>query len=54
MVQRYSHLSAAYLHEAVARLVESIDTSDPGHGGESAVELRQNFDDDASRRLGVS
>jgi integrase len=54
MVQRYSHLSAAYLHEAVARLIESGDTSDPGNGGKGALELRQNFDDAASRRLGVS
>ena len=54
MVQRYSHLSAAYLHEAVARLVESTDTPVPGHGGDRAVELRRNFDDGATQRLGVS
>ena len=43
MVQRYSHLSAAYLHEAVERLVAP-----------AAVELARNLTARSDRSVGVS
>jgi integrase len=60
MVQRYSHLSATYLHLAVGRLVTEASqgvTSGferTGNGEQGATELRRNLDDDASKQIGVS